>query len=137
MRNLACKPLLPGTAKAQALVLDQPISFWGGVSVADGSITNDRHPQFKQTVTGKVLMMENTIGSSSSSAIILELIRTGKAPAAIVLKTPDAVLCLGVIVAAEMGYQTLPVVQLEDDFPMSGESIEIHSDGVTASITVV
>jgi predicted aconitase with swiveling domain len=57
--------------------------------------------------------MPAAIGSSSSSAVLLELIHNGCAPIALLLGEPDAILALGVIVAREMGYGTLPVVQCE------------------------
>jgi len=55
------------------------------------------------------------VGSSSSSAIMLELIREGTAPAAIVLGKADAILPLGVVVAAELGYAPIPILELPSD----------------------
>jgi predicted aconitase with swiveling domain len=52
------------------------------------------------------------VGSSSSSYIMLELLAGGHAPAAVLVPEPDAILSLGVIVAREMGYASMPVVQL-------------------------
>ena len=57
--------------------------------------------------------MERTIGSSSSSAVMLELLRNRVAPAAIVVGRPDAILVLGILVAQELGYSTIPVVRLD------------------------
>jgi predicted aconitase with swiveling domain len=51
-----------------------------------------------------VLFLPGTIGSSSASAVLLELVHAGIAPAAIVLHEPDAILLLGLIVAREMGW---------------------------------
>ena len=47
--------------------------------------------------------MPETVGSSSAAAILLELVHARRAPAAIVLHEPDAILLLGLIVAKEMG----------------------------------
>lgn len=44
--------LFPGTAEGELLVLAAPLSFWGGVSWETGAITNFRHPQLGQVVTG-------------------------------------------------------------------------------------
>lgn len=104
----------PG-ASGEALVLSAPISFWGGVDPATGNIIDARHPDRGRNITGKVLAMPGTIGSSSASAVLLELVRTGRAPAAIILHEPDAILLLGLIVAREMGWPTPIALKLDRD----------------------
>ncbi len=105
--------LVPGLGgRGPALVLDQPISFWGGVDAATGRIADVRHPQFGESVAGTVLFLPGTIGSSSASAVLMELVHNGHAPAAIVLHEPDAILLLGLIVAREMGWPTPVAVRL-------------------------
>jgi uncharacterized protein len=112
-RRLSGRPLIPGEAQGPLLRLDAPLSFWGGVDPATGRITQPRHPQHGRCIAGTVLAIPAAIGSSSSSAVLLELIHNGCAPKALLLGEPDAILALGVIVAREMGYGTLPVVQCE------------------------
>ena len=60
-----------------------------------------------------MLFVPGTIGSSSASAVLLELVHAGHAPAALVLHEPDAILLLGLIVAREMGWQTPIAVKLD------------------------
>ena len=79
-----------------------------------GIIADPRHPQHGEPLSGRILVMERTIGSSSSSAIMLELLRNGVSPAGIVLGRPDAILMLGILVAGELGYTTVPVVQVDE-----------------------
>jgi predicted aconitase with swiveling domain len=52
------------------------------------------------------------IGSSSASAVLLELVHAGLAPAAIVMHEPDAILLLGLIVAREMDWPLPLAVKL-------------------------
>lgn len=59
--------------------------------------------------------MERAIGSSSSSAIMLELLRNDVAPAAIVLGSTDAILVLGILVAEELGYASIPLIEVGGD----------------------
>ncbi len=63
---------------------------------------------------------------------MLELLRNGRAPAAVVLGEPDTILALGVVVARELGYPTIPVLecalQLLAHVPAGGE-LEIVTDG--------
>ncbi|WP_371823916.1 aconitase X swivel domain-containing protein [Phyllobacterium sp. 628] len=100
-------------AEAEALVLTAPISFWGGVNPKTGLIADVRHPQHGVAITGKVLCLPGTIGSSSAAAVLLELVSAGLAPAAIILHEPDAILLLGLIVAQEMGHQTPMALKLD------------------------
>jgi predicted aconitase with swiveling domain len=102
--------LFPGDAEGEVLVLAAPLSFWGGVSWETGAIINARHPQVGEIVTGRVLVVPEPVGSSSSSAVLLELIRAGRAPAAIVLGRPDAILVVACLVAREMGWPAPPVL---------------------------
>ena len=101
-----------GATEGRLLVLGKPISFWGGVDPATGKICDPRHPRHGDSVRGRILVMERTIGSSSSSAIMLELLRNGVAPAGIVIARPDAILVLGILVARELGHPTIPMLQV-------------------------
>ena len=108
--------LVEGEAgEGPALLLTAPISFWGGVDPKSGRIVDVRHPQHGETIAGKVLFLSGTVGSSSASAVLLELVRNGHAPAAIIMHEPDAILLLGLIVAKEMGWRTPVAVRLERD----------------------
>ena len=59
-----------------------------------------------------MLPLPGTIGSSSASAVLLELVHAGQAPAAILLTEPDAILLLGCIVAPRNGLGTPPALRL-------------------------
>lgn len=104
--------LLPGEAQGPLLRLGKPISFWGGVDPWSGRIIDPRHPDHDRMIGGTILALPATIGSSSSSAVMLELLAGGRAPAALLLAEPDAILTLGIVVGREMGYGTIPVLRL-------------------------
>ncbi|MDX1431341.1 MAG: DUF126 domain-containing protein [Gammaproteobacteria bacterium] len=120
--------LIDGEAEGEVMRLAAPLSFWGGVDPATGVITQPRHPAHGESVAGKVLAMQRTIGSSSSSAILLELLHCGKAPAALLLGEPDAILALGVVVARELGYPTIPVIHCDVDTLATGRRVRIRTD---------
>ena len=107
--------LVAGEAgEGEALVLSAPISFWGGVDPQDRPRSpTSAIPNTARAIAGRVLFLPGTIGSSSASAVLLELVRNGHAPAALVLHEPDAILLLGLIVAREMGWQTPVAVKLD------------------------
>jgi predicted aconitase with swiveling domain len=104
------RTLVAGTAEGRALVLDEPLSFWGGIDPANGDIIDARHPQHGANVAGRILVMPSGRGSSSSSSVLAEAIRAGTAPAAIVMSEADPILALGAIVARELFGTTIPVI---------------------------
>jgi predicted aconitase with swiveling domain len=100
-----CPILVAGTGgSGPALVLEQPVSFWGGVDPVSGCIIDVRHPQHGACVSGTVLFLSATIGSSSAASVMLELVHRGAAPVAIIMGEPDAILLAGLVVAREMGW---------------------------------
>ncbi|TGQ56724.1 DUF126 domain-containing protein [Mesorhizobium sp. M1C.F.Ca.ET.193.01.1.1] len=130
--SAAAEILVPGKAgEGEALVLMAPISFWGGVDPKTGRIADVRHPQHGETISGRVLFLPGTIGSSSASAVLMELVHNGRAPAALVLHEPDAILLLGLIVAREMGWETPMAVRLGRDLfeAYRGRTVEVAGDG--------
>ncbi|HKF73817.1 MAG TPA: DUF126 domain-containing protein [Stellaceae bacterium] len=104
--------LIEGTGAGPLLRLTAPLSFWGGVDPKTGTISDPRHPQHGLSVASAVLALAEPCGSSSSSAIMLELIARGLAPAALLLGQVDAILTLGIVVAGEMGHATLPALEV-------------------------
>lgn len=112
---IRARVLLAGEGAGPLLRLVEPLSFWGGVDPASGIITDARHPARGRSLAGTVLALAATRGSSSSSAVLLELIRGGRAPAAIIMGQVDAILALGVVVAREMGWPAPPVLELSPD----------------------
>jgi predicted aconitase with swiveling domain len=119
-----------------ALVLSAPISFWGGVDPKSGTIVDVRHPEHGQTIAGRVLFLPGTIGSSSASAVLMELVHNGNAPAALVLHEPDAILLLGLIVAKEMGWKTPAAVRLDRGLQeqWAGQQVEVGVNGRIAGL---
>jgi predicted aconitase with swiveling domain len=105
--------VVAGSGTGPLLRLSEPISFWGGVDPKSGRIADPRHPEYGVSISGAVLAVPSLVGSSSSSAIMLELLREGTAPAAILLGEVDAILALGVLVGRELGYATVPVIEVD------------------------
>ena len=130
---LKAETLLPGDAVTGAcLALTAPISFWGGVDPASGTIIDARHPERGRNIAGKILALPGTIGSSSASAVLLELVHAGKAPAALLMDAPDAILLLGLVVAREMGWPTPPAFRLpaSDQKTLADRRINISTEGL-------
>ena len=69
--------LVSGRGHGEALVLDEPLSFWGGVDPATGAVIDVHHPQAGSIVAGRVLVLPAGRGSSSSSYVLAEAVRVG------------------------------------------------------------
>jgi predicted aconitase with swiveling domain len=106
--------LAPGTASAEAVVLDEPLSLWGGLDPASGEVIEPRHPQRGISLAGRVVVMAEARGSSSSSSVLAEAARAGVAPAAVLLAAPDLILAVGAAVADELYRVQIPIAVLVD-----------------------
>ena len=119
------RTLVEGGAEGEALVLDEPLSFWGGIDPATGSVVDVHHPQHGASVAGRVLVMPSGRGSSSSSSVLAEAIRAGTAPAAIVLREPDPIVALGAVVARELYGTSVPVVVADGPPLATGDRVRV------------
>jgi predicted aconitase with swiveling domain len=132
--------MVAGAATGQALVLDEPLSFWGGVDPHTGTVTDVHHPQHGVCMTGKVLVLPAARGSSSSSSVLAEAIRLGTGPAAILIAEPDEILVLGALVAAELYGTVCPMLAVSAEALaqiMDGDHVVITPDGqITRELAV-
>jgi hypothetical protein len=120
--------LFAGRAEAPALVLAEPLSFWGGIDVESGTIIDRSHRDLGTCVTGTVLVMSGGRGSSSSSAVLAECLRLGTGPAAIVLSIPDPILTVGAIVAQTLYGVSCPIVVCPIEGLTTGTTLRVESD---------
>jgi len=131
------RALVAGEASGLVLASAEPLSFWGGYDARTGEIIDRRHPLSGQMAAGRVLAVPFTRGSSTTAQVLLEAVRAGTAPAAIVTAQVDAFVSLASIVADELYQRPLPIVVLDRaDFDRlrTGESAIVKPDG-TISVT--
>ena len=100
------------TDAPRALVLDEPLSLWGGMDPATGELIDAHHPQRGANLAGRVVVMRSGRGSSSSASVLAEAVRVGAAPAAFLLAEPDLILSIGAAVAEELYGVRVPVLVL-------------------------
>lgn len=125
-------PVVRGKAQGIALVTGEPLSFWGGFDHHTGEITDRRHPLSGQNATGRILVVPFSRGSSTTTAVLLEAIRSATAPAAIITKSADSFFALASIVADEMYAKPIPIIALDSSTFASlrtGMALEIKEDG--------
>ena len=110
--SLTGRALVAGDAEGAVLYASEPLSFWGGYDAETGEIIDRRHPLAGRVASGRILAIPATRGSSTTTAVLLEAIRRGTAPAALVTRGPDTFLALAAIVAGQLYNRTPPVVAL-------------------------
>jgi hypothetical protein len=117
------KAVVPGVARAEVLVANEPLSFWGGYDQLTGEIIDRRHPLSGQIASGRILAIPASRGSSTTTAVLLEAVRNGTHPAAIICSGVDRFLALASIVAGEMYQMPFPVIALDpSDFDRDGRA---------------
>lgn len=134
----AARAYAGGAAESTALVLKEGLSLWGGIDVDTGCIIDQSHPDVGTCVAGTVLVMPAGRGSSSSSAVLAEVVRRGTGPAAIVLGRADPILTVGAIVAASLYGIACPIVVCGIDGLTTGLRLRVTAhDDATADVTII
>lgn len=126
------RPLVGGEAQGEALVCDEPLSFWGGYDQKTGEIIDRRHPLSGRVAKGRVLAVPYSRGSSTTTAVLLEALRAGTAPAAILTDRVDSYFALASIVAGEMYGKPIPIVALDRkqfEALKDGQWLQVGDDG--------
>ena len=123
------KPLIKGVFSGEIIYIE-PFSFWGGVDINDGKIIQKGHPNNGMCIKNKILAVKNLIGSSSSSSVLLELIRKNLAPKAIFIENIDAITCMGSIIAEQIGLDPLPIYQGENLKDLCGKTVNAENEKI-------
>jgi len=129
--TVKCKTAVYGNVRAELLWASEPMSFWGTVDPQSGLIRDNRHSLYMKNMAGKALAFTTPKGSSGTGLIILEQIRTGCAPAAIINLRSDPVVLTGPIIAKRFYNVDIPVVNLsEEDYAKleGAKEVEFHDD---------
>jgi predicted aconitase with swiveling domain len=124
--------LNPGEARAQAMVLDEPLSFWGGFDARTGVIVDRHHPQRGSCVAGRFLVLPESRGSAGTPGGIAEAIRRGVGPVGIALGKADVNIAVGAMVAAALYGVAVPVLVIGDAQRArlrTGDLVEADRDG--------
>ena len=127
------RAVVQGAAQGEALVTNEALSFWGGYDFHTGEIIDKHHPLAGVCAAGRILAVPFSKGSSTTTAVLLEAVRAGTAPAAIITTGVDSFFALASIVADVMYAKSFPVIALEpSDFAMlrTGMRVTIDRSGL-------
>jgi predicted aconitase with swiveling domain len=132
-RLIAGRAVIEGEATGEALVTSEALSFWGGYDFHTGEIIDKHHPLAGVRAAGRILAVPFSKGSSTTTAVLLEAVRAGTAPAAILTTGVDSFFALASIVADVMYRKSFPVIALEPaDFALlqTGMRLAVQRSGV-------
>ena len=128
-RVIAGRAVVEGEAEGEALVTSEALSFWGGYDFHTGDIIDKHHPLAGVRAAGRILAVPFSKGSSTTTAVLLEAVRAGTAPAAMITTGVDSFFALASIVADVMYAKSFPVIALEpDDFAMLRTGMRVTID---------
>ena len=130
---IAGRVVVAGRADGEALVTSEALSFWGGYDFHTGQIIDRHHPLAGVHAAGRVLAVPFSKGSSTTTAVLLEAVRAGTAPAAILTTGVDSFFALASIVSDVMYGKSFPVIGLAaNDFATlrSGTRIAVERSGI-------
>lgn len=100
MNEYKIKKVVRGNVKAELLVNQGSFAFMGDVDLETACIIAKSNQNYGKSITGKILVFEETKGSSGGSTVLITLANQGKAPAAIISSKPaDFNLTEGAILA--------------------------------------
>jgi predicted aconitase with swiveling domain len=121
-----------GIAEGEALVTRQPLCLYDSLNPKSGLIVNKRHELYGKNVSGKILFFPYGIGSTTSSATILEASRCGKAPKAIINLETDPIIAIGAILAQRLYGKIIPIVDKPEVNPIgmieNGDFVKVDAN---------
>ncbi len=113
----------PGKAKAEAIVSEEPIGFYGGVDIETGVVIEKGHPLEGECVTGKILIFPRGKGSTVGSYVIYGLEKNEVGPAAIVNEETETIVATGAILAGIPCIDKIDISQFK-----SGDMLKLDAD---------
>ena len=131
--NIKARVLVPGYATGAAMVLDEPLSFWGGFNPMNGEIIDVHHPQFQHVVGGSILFIPQSRGSAGTPGGVAETLRNGSGPRAFVLGERDVNISVGTLIANRLYDLNIPVLEVSPSTMQqisSGDQLTIDQRGL-------
>jgi hypothetical protein len=130
--EIKCRAVINGVAEGEALVTKQPLCLYDSLDPKSGFIMNRRHGLYGINVSGKVLVFPYGIGSTTSSATILEASRCNKNPCAIVNLETEPLIVVGAILAEKLYGRVIPIVDKPETNPMDaikdGDMVKVNAN---------
>lgn len=136
MTTVTGHPVIKGKATGPALFTDKAFNFTAAftkpenlLSFKKAEVRDRHHPWFRINVHNKVLFIPTAIGSTHTGLVLLDLVRLGKGPAAMVVDAADSLLVSGIVLSEVWYGRAIPIVE----YPTQ-ELADIVEDGMTVTV---
>lgn len=145
MIDLSARVVIDGACDAPALVTREPINFTAALCKLPnlwpskrGESQDEHHELFGQNFAGKALVFPSCIGSTYTGLVLLELVRSERGPAALVVQKADPLLVSGVILSEVWYGKSIPILEHPGgdlfDAIHTGEQVRIEPGGDKISV---
>ncbi|HUJ84919.1 MAG TPA: DUF126 domain-containing protein [Candidatus Acidoferrales bacterium] len=128
MEQLTGRVIYKGKVQGEALVTSQPISFYGGVDPATGTIIEKGHELQGQSVKGKILVFPTGKGSTVGSYTLYRMKKNGTAPSGMINEECETVVAVGVIISEIPCVDKIDISKIK-----TGDKILIENDSISVS----
>ena len=126
MTELRGRIIKRGRGAGRVLFSRVPLSFFGGVDLDRGVVSEPGHPLNGRSIAGHVLVFPHGKGSTVGSYALLRLARRAIGPAAIVNRSCETIVAVGAIIAG------IPCVDLIDIDRLAHVDNAVVDDGVVS-----
>lgn len=137
-RVVKARGVTPGRATGLMLLSGRPFMFAHGVEPSTAKVTDIRSDILGKNVKGKVLVFPTGKGSTTGSAWLLEAIRQGNGPVAIINAETEPIVATALIMARLLYGVTIPLVDRpEEGFPglfSTGRLVTVDGDNGLVSL---
>jgi predicted aconitase with swiveling domain len=136
------RPLIPGAVDGSAMVsrigfntyTSYKLNMVGGVTDKAICTDGDNKDLYEKDITGAILCLPQTIGSTTGGFVLMGVAKMGLAPRAMLFANHVDSLAMGGLVMADiwMDKQVIVIDQLGQDFldaVNTGDPIKVHEDG--------
>jgi predicted aconitase with swiveling domain len=131
-RTFTCHKIAEGQASGEVLLSADDMCFYL-VDPADGKVIEPHHALFGRSIAGTILVFPNGKGSSVVQADgLYQLLKTGMAPKAMIVRHPDTTLVASAII------MELPLVdRVEEGFyEVAADGMAVTVDATAGTVTV-
>ncbi|MFC2153979.1 DUF126 domain-containing protein [Candidatus Altiarchaeota archaeon] len=115
-----------GTVEGEALVSEDPISFYGGVDPETGNIADKENKLDGQSIAGKILVFPYGKGSTVAPYTIYQLAKNGKGPLAMINSEAETIVAVGCIISDIPAVDKIDISKIK-----TGDKIRIEGEKVT------
>ena len=131
--KINCRSISRGSAEGKVLLSHDPISFLGNVDPQTGTVVEQSHDLFGQSIKDIVLVFPHGKGSTVGSYVLYQLSKNGVAPRAMINMESEPIVAVGAIISG------IPLVdKLENDpFELLKDGDIVVVDGTNGFIELI